>query len=197
MRVKNIETAWMLVGALLIGGGISLLIQNQYTEVTAGDSATAVIESLSEAIASKSTQPSLSHKTASGESEESDCITVIGVPYAGILEIPELDLVLPVLTECTAINLESAPCRYTGYAAENNLVIAGHNYTSHFGELHKLVSGDMICFTDAYNRCYYYEVKRIETLAPDDIQEMTAGEYALTLFTCTYGGRNRVVVRCS
>ena len=28
------------------------------------------------------------------------------------------------------------------------------------------------------------------------VEEMTAGEYDLTLFTCTYGGQSRVTVRC-
>ena len=28
------------------------------------------------------------------------------------------------------------------------------------------------------------------------VEDMTAGEYDLTLYTCTYGGENRVALRC-
>jgi len=35
-----------------------------------------------------------------------------------------------------------------------------------------------------------------EVLLPTAVEEMTAGEWDLTLFTCTLGGRSRVTVRC-
>lgn len=41
-----------------------------------------------------------------------------------------------------------------------------------------------------------YQVASVEVLAPTAVEEMTSGTYDLTLFTCTYGGRSRVAVRC-
>ena len=41
-----------------------------------------------------------------------------------------------------------------------------------------------------------YEVAAVDILQPTDIEDMTAGDYDLTLFTCTYGGQSRVTVRC-
>ena len=35
-----------------------------------------------------------------------------------------------------------------------------------------------------------------EILQPGDVEEMLSGGWALTLFTCTLGGRTRVTVRC-
>ena len=43
---------------------------------------------------------------------------------------------------------------------------------------------------------WQYEVEEVDILAPSDVEGMTAGEYELTLFTCTYGGQSRVTVRC-
>ena len=37
---------------------------------------------------------------------------------------------------------------------------------------------------------------RVETLPETAVEEMRAGEWDLTLFTCTYDGRARVTVRC-
>lgn len=41
-----------------------------------------------------------------------------------------------------------------------------------------------------------YETEAVEVLSPYAVGEMTAGEYDLTFFTCTYGGQGRVTVRC-
>ena len=42
----------------------------------------------------------------------------------------------------------------------------------------------------------YYKVANLETLGAYDVDEMEAGQWDLTLFTCTIGGANRVTVRC-
>lgn len=41
-----------------------------------------------------------------------------------------------------------------------------------------------------------YTVMQVETLAPTAVEEMTGGDWDLTLFTCTYSGQARVTVRC-
>jgi sortase A len=56
--------------------------------------------------------------------------------------------------------------------------------------------GDTVYFTDMDDKVYTYEVAETETLAPTAIEEMTTSGYDLTLFTCTYGGKSRVTVRC-
>lgn len=49
---------------------------------------------------------------------------------------------------------------------------------------------------DADGICYQYEVAGLEELGGTAVEEMQAGDWELTLFTCTYGGRTRVTVRC-
>ncbi len=121
---------------------------------------------------------------------------VDGVAYIGSLSIPSLELELPVISQWSYPNLKIAPCRYTGSAYLDDLVIAAHNYESHFGRLKELSQGDEVVFTDMAGNVFRYEVAELETLAPTAIEEMTAGEYDLTLFTCTIGGKSRVTVRC-
>ena len=71
-----------------------------------------------------------------------------------------------------------------------------HNYKSHFGNLSKLPLGTIVRFSDMDGNRWCYEIGLIETLEPSRVDEMTAGEYDLTLFTCTYGGKSRVTLRC-
>lgn len=119
-----------------------------------------------------------------------------GNTYIGYLTIPALNLELPVMSKWNYKRLRIAPCRYTGSVQTDDLVIAAHNYARHFGSLSKLSEGDEVYFTDADGVLSIYEVVLVETLGPTDVIDMIDGEYDLTLFTCTYGGKSRVTVRC-
>jgi len=119
-----------------------------------------------------------------------------GAACIGVLEIPEIDLKLPVLSEWSYPLLKKAPCRYSGSAYLDNLVIAAHNYRTHFGKLKELETGDEVIFTDATGNRFEYKVAVVEALTPQSVEDMTSGEWALSLFTCTLDGKNRVTVRC-
>lgn len=129
---------------------------------------------------------------------ETDIPTVLidDYEYAGYLSIPSLGLELPVMAQWSYPRLKIAPCIYYGSAAEENLVIAAHNYARHFGRLSKLEKGAEITYTDMEGAVWRYEVETTDVLAPEAVEEMLDAGYALTLFTCTYGGANRVTVRC-
>jgi sortase A len=116
--------------------------------------------------------------------------------YIGKLEIPSLGLSLPVMSDWSYPKLKKAPCRYAGSAYMGNLIIAAHNYTRHFGKLKYLSEGDVVTFTDMDGNVFNYQVAEIEQLEPTAIEYMEAGDWDLTLFTCTVGGSYRVTVRC-
>ena len=114
----------------------------------------------------------------------------------GILSIPVLKLELPVLADWSYAKLKKSPCHYYGSCYEPDFVIAGHNYTSHFGRIRRLLPGDLVLFTDATGQVHCYEVVLLETLAATATEEMITSGFDLTLYTCTLGGSNRVTVRC-
>ena len=119
-----------------------------------------------------------------------------GAACIGTLEIPSLDLQLTVISEWSYPALRLAPCRYTGSAYKGDLVIAAHNYQSHFGRLKTLSTGSEVIFTDAVGNRFVYQVAVIEALTPWSVDDMTSGEWPLSLFTCTLDSQNRVTVRC-
>lgn len=118
------------------------------------------------------------------------------VACIGILEIPALDLELPVISSWSYSSLRLAPCRYSGSAYKGDLVIAAHNYQSHFGGLRTLPEGSEVFFTDAVGNRFSYYVAVTEALTPWSVDDMMSGEWPLTLFTCTLDSQNRVTVRC-
>ena len=119
-----------------------------------------------------------------------------GEGYIGILQIPDLALELPIIGEWSYPRLRTAPCRYVGSAYTHDLIIAAHNYASHFGGLASLALGSEVIFTDMDGNRFIYAVSGTEQLPGTAIEEMKSGDWDLTLFTCTIGGAARVTFRC-
>lgn len=183
----------MSLGAVLLLAALSLFIWNWSENEKAGASVEYIMPRLIEQLeidAKSSLYPDI-YNPAMREVE------IDGYAYIGYLSIPSQDLELPVMSEWDYTRLKIAPCRYAGSAKTDNLVIAGHNYTRHFGPIRNLSRGDVVYFTDMDGMVSYYQVMEVETLSPASVEEMTSGGWDLTLFTCTYGGESRIAVRCS
>lgn len=116
--------------------------------------------------------------------------------YIGVLDIPALGMNLPVVGELSYSALKVAPCRYTGSAYQDDLIIAAHNYSGHFGKIKRLQAGDDVFFTDMDGNLFSYQMVSMEVLKDTAVKDMYSGEYDLTLFTCTYSGESRVTIRC-
>ena len=127
---------------------------------------------------------------------EMPTVEVNGQECVGMIEIPALGLKLPVISEWSDAKLKKAPCRYSGSAYLKNMLIAGHNYRTHFSGIKRLNPGDSVVFTDADGNVFSYEVTEIETVGGYDIEKMEDGDWDLTLFTCTNKGKARAAVRC-
>lgn len=117
--------------------------------------------------------------------------------YIGVLSIPALDRELPVMETWSDAKLKTAPCCYQGSIYQGDAIIAGHNYNSHFGGLHRLEPNDTVVFTDVDGNVFEYQVSEIETIEETDFDGMNAGDWDMTLFTCTYDSNSRVTVRCT
>lgn len=124
-------------------------------------------------------------------------VVIEGYGYIGYLSIPSLDLDLPIMADWDYDRLQIAPCRYSGTLKGEDLVLMAHNYSHHFGRLSELTQEDTVIFTDMDGNMTEYEVIVLDILPPDAIEEMTAGDFDLTLFTCTYGGQSRITVYCN
>lgn len=127
---------------------------------------------------------------------EMPTLSVDGEEYIGYLSIPSLSLSLPVMGEWSYPKLKQGPCRYSGSAYLDDMVICAHNYKGHFGGLKDLQLGDEVCFIDVDGNLFTYSVAELTQLAPEDVEEMVSGDWDLSLFTCTLGGQFRVTVRC-
>ena len=189
---------WIRLGLLLIAAALFLSAYNEMASHEARNSAQQVIEQLCETLPTESTAgteaPAVPEYLLDA-GREMPVQTINGRDYIGVLSIPSLELELPVISQWDYPALKVAPCRYSGSLYQDNLIICAHNYASHFGKLKTLQPGDTVQFTDMDENVVTFRMVERETLGPTDVEGMEAGDWDLTLFTCTVGGQTRVTVR--
>lgn len=191
----------MVSGLLLIAAALCLFVYNKREAESAAQTAEQALQEISD-VPHVLEQPqeseihSIIPDYISNPTMEMPTVEVDGNFYIGILEIHALELSLPVISEWNDTRLKQVPCRYKGSVYLDNLIIAGHNYKKHFGGLKNLQIGDTITFTDMDEHCFSYTVTALEELDGTAIEAMESGDWDLTLFTCTIGGKKRVTVRC-
>ncbi len=189
---QNAGTNWMRIGLLLLAAALLLTCYNIWDEWRADRAAELAVQQLSDLQQEDRLVPDY----LLNPDMEMPVQIIDGEAYIGTLYVPALDLSLPVISEWSYPRLKKAPCRYKGSAYKDDFIIAGHNYRTHFGELKNLQLGDRIAFTDNDNNQFLYQIVEMEVLDRTAVKEMEAGDWDLTLFTCTVGGASRVTIRC-
>ena len=188
----------ILLGVVLLLGAAGLYGYNRMVDYRAGQESEAAVITLVEEIQANEVEIL---EVPEEEGEEDAALLKVaeldGAYYMGVLTIPTLEKILPVQSDWSEAKLKKSPCRYSGGLEDGELVIAGHNYKKHFSGLATLKQGDSILFTDLEGTQMFYEVREIYTVAATDIEGMIDSGYDLSLFTCNYGGKARVTVRCS
>ena len=190
------------LGAVLILSALLLFVYNQWEDQKAGESAEKMLADVQTAITQQiESSPAQPEKEESAEREETEPeetkISMInGYNYIGVLNLPTLNLELPVLSDCDEALLKVAPCRDFGDLATDDLVIAAHNYRRHFGRLSQLSYGDQVTFTDMDGNVHVYQVAEISMIAPTDVSLVADSAYELVLYTCDYTNQNRIMVGC-
>lgn len=189
---------WIHLGLLLIAAALFLSAYNEMESHEARNSAQQVIAQMCQTLptetAAETEAPAIPEYLMDAD-REMPVQTINGRDYTGVLTIPSLELELPVLSQWDYPALKVAPCRYSGSLYQDNLIICAHNYASHFGKLKNLRVGDTAIFTDMDENVVSFQLAAQETIQPEDLEAMEAGDWDLTLFTCTVGGQSRVTVR--
>ncbi len=181
----------MTLGLLLTAAALFITVYNIYDGVRAERAAGAVMDMLAKSVPEERLKIYERFPWIDMPEKEID-----GNMYLGYVELPERGISLPVMSRWSYKGLKTAPCRYKGTVYNGNMIICGHNYNSHFGQLKDVKTGENVRFTDMWGNEFDYTVRSIETIPANKADIMEAGNWDLTLFTCTISGRQRITVRC-
>lgn len=202
MRNK-IGTFLMLCGMVMLLSSLGLFLSNRREAENAELQSAILLPQLVDMAQQPETQeetrlpePEIPEELLTAEDVKMEEVEIDGHIYIGYLSMPTVELELPIMSDWSYEKLTIAPCRYYGTLRGKDLVLLAHNYDRHFGRLNDLKVGDSVYFTEMDGTVTAYKVVDRDILDPYAVEEMTAGLYDLTLFTCTYGGRSRVTVYC-
>ena len=180
------------LGALLISAAVLLTAHNLHEARQAAEFAEQTALRLTDGLSRTHAVP---QTTEASGTEEAPHVAVDGTEYLGLLEVPSLGLTLPVAAQWDYPTLKRTPCRYSGTSAEDNLIILAHNYHTHFGRLKQLAPGAEVYLTELSGARTAYIVTGLERISPDGLPALES-QAALTLLTCTPGGKSRLAVLC-
>lgn len=205
------------LGCCCLIGAVALSIYNQWDSERASEESLALMDSYSELLAiaipdqeeaeatyniidPEEAQQNQSHPDETGENVSAEPqmkhVAVNNFDICGIINVPAIDIKMAVIYDWSYPNLKSSACRYSG-TPDSQMIVIAHNYKRHFGGLNRLNPGDKVEFASADGKKYIYKVTGTETWATDQLREIIAGDdWDLTLFTCTFDGNHRIVVRC-
>lgn len=191
MRKVSPGLVCIVLGVVLLLAAGGLYAYNRYEDAHAGAEAQTVVADLQQKV--EAPEP----EAESGPLDpELPVVEIDGNEYVGEISIPAIGIDLPVMSEWSYPKLKISPCRQFGSSRTDDLVIAAHNYESHFGKIGTLALGDEVRFTDMDGIENHYMVSAIEVHDPTDVEAVEHSGHDLVLYTCTYGGKTRIVVFC-
>ena len=107
----------------------------------------------------------------------------------GLIEIPEINISYPILSNCNENLLKISVCKFSGPMPNKigNMCIAGHNYKNNlmFSNLNKLNIGDLIYITDLNNIKKEYTIYEKTEVSAYDLEGIkNTNSTEITLITC-------------
>lgn len=213
-KTTRVRITLIALGCCCVAAAAALGVYNDWEARKAADSAQELTNAFTAMLASSSSSGNNS-VSASGSPEadavnavdpgledlteldagEIESVEVGGYDVCGSISIPAINIELAVISNWSYKHLKVSACRFMG-SPDGQFIVMAHNYDRHFGRLSNLTEGATIVFTAADSAVYVYRVYGTEIWATNQLAEVFKGDWDLSLFTCTYGGTNRVVVRC-
>ena len=149
--MNKLRILFIATGTVLIIAALFLCLYNAEENKRAGEEAGNTLSELIAAIPEPTQKPTetavittaepdlyAQYETTTTTAPPLPTIELNGRLYCGYITISALDLELPVANELDYNVLRTSPCRYRGTAEGGDLIIAAHNYNSHFGKLKDL-----------------------------------------------------------
>ena len=119
------------------------------------------------------------------------------VDYVALIEIPSLNLTLPVADAWNSKKLYNSPARFYGSCYDHSLVIGGADNSYQFSFCDKIENRTVITLTDMTGTQFSYTVSRVDRSKSAESNWLISTDYDLTLFCRDTYSMEYVAVRCS
>ena len=160
----------LAIGILLLSVAGGWYVANIWEDRAAGEYTDKILEKIDGSV----------ELQAVAKDDDNLVVIVDEEAFCGKIIIEKLGIELPIFQDWNYKKLKKAPCRYSGGVETNDMIIAAHNYNSHFGKINVMKNGDKIVFIDALGESNHFEVREVVLLDGSAVGEMKSGEWDFT-----------------
>ena len=143
---KTIVTVLMTLGIILILISLITVTVHHFSQKNAAEQISVVVAEM------KSMMPETEYGTTNQSSDpEMPVVEIEGSNFAGMIEVPKYNKLLPVCSEWNKRKVSEYPCRYTGSMYDGSLIIGAVENPGQF-DIVKMISGVPVQVTlDGYS----------------------------------------------
>ena len=127
---------------------------------------------------------------------EMPVLQIADTDYVCLLEIPSLELCLPIKNQWQPGLLTTQPGKFWGSIYDGTLILGGGNHKGSFDFCTQLDLGDQILVTDMQGTQFRCSVAQIIRSNSADFQKLSDEAYPLTLFVREQYEARYIIVRC-
>ena len=121
-------------------------------------------------------------------------LSVDGVDFVGLLEIPKYDSILPVCDDWGEVT--KYPCKFSGSVYNRTMQIGSTSQKGQYDFYKELCVGDTVIFTDMESKRYTYNISGLRYDNDVDQTSLTKENAALTLFIKNIYDFQYLIVSC-
>lgn len=191
------KPSFQLITRVLFGCGICLLaistvllaiwVWNVESSVSASESAVNIIRASTPEPRGGVLEPRGDNTMAA--------MSVDGVDYVGIIEMPSYGATLPVRAEWGSVT--ESPCRYYGSVYDGSIEIGATTQKGQYDFYRELSIGDELVYTDMEGNRFVYGISGLRYADHADRDALGHEESDLTLFIKNIYSFNYLIVFCS
>lgn len=125
---------------------------------------------------------------------EMPVLSIDGVDFVGILELPAYDVALPVCGDWDT--MLPCPSRYSGSVYDGSMIIGATSQQGQFDFYRQISVGDVVYFTDMTGSRFSYKVSEIFYREHAGNEVLESNQATLTLFIKNLYAFEYLILRC-
>lgn len=189
---KFITSISTVVGVLLILSSVAVIAFSQFSLQKYANESKEIVAQINKLLPEKSIGC-----VEERSSYSMPVLEINGEDFIGLIDISGTERQLPICGLWNDESVKKYPCRYTGSAYDNTLIIGGYDNYEQFSIIKTLAIGQVVKITDVFGSVFAYTVKSIDVSPQATEEKLKNNKYNLSLFVKDMETNNYIIVRCN
>lgn len=188
---KKLTRLIMVLGILLIAASAVTVVFTQTAQKSAAEEARQTAEYL------LTLMPEIQAGAPDGRTDtQMPVIELEGTDFAGVVEVPVYDTMLPMGNTWSRHSVSKHPCRFSGSPYDSSLILGGSGNQGQFDFMKWITGGDLVTVTDMTGLRFSYLVSDVLKTKDVSSENLLSMDADLVLFAGNGFSADYTVVLC-